>query len=343
MMNCLIPFQVLKPATINQEHTSSKYIEQVKRSHPDNFFKIMAKKTSFRDIKVQERQRIQWFIASERLEITVQVTFTPDDSHGKMEVLSLGNKVSVERYTIEGEYETLSSGILTIEVNNEKGQVDRVVWFRVKQASLSKSHLFEGIFNMIYSSSCGGNDHTATEIDVATVLERAFHFIDSLLNGRMKLKDMVDLKAIFCNKNINVRDEVKKLFSYRLIANANSQKEPTINAEATEQEIEQVCEWLQIYQYYSYINIIVTCVQRFNIISNENPDETINSIIQLSDENCSLREITERYRNLKQRFRKLTNQHLQLIKAASECPNVNDEKSRVIHNSWTTSISRTKR
>ncbi|CAF4322341.1 unnamed protein product [Rotaria sp. Silwood2] len=322
MMNCLIPFQVLSPAVINQKHTSSKFIEQTKRSQPDNSFKIMPQQKSFRDIKIQERQHIQWFIASEILEITVQVTFTSDDNHGRMEVLSLGNKVSVERHTVEGEFETLSSGILTIEVNNEKGRAERVVWFRVKQALLSKSHLFEGILNMIYSSSYGGNGRIATERDLATVLERAFHFIDSLLNGRMKLKDMVDLKAIFCNKNINVRDEVKKLFSYRLIANANNQKEPTNNAEATEQEIEQICEWLQIYQYYSYINIIVTCVQRFNIISNENADETINSIIHLSDENCSLREITEKYRSLKQRFRKLTNQHLQLIKTASECPNV---------------------
>ena len=46
MMNCLIPFQVLNPATINPEHTSSKFIEQVKRSHPDNFFKIMSGKNS---------------------------------------------------------------------------------------------------------------------------------------------------------------------------------------------------------------------------------------------------------------------------------------------------------
>jgi hypothetical protein len=322
MMNCFIPFQILNPAQINQEYTSSKFIEQVKRSHPDNFFKIMPEKNSSRDIKIQERQHIQWFIASEQLEIIVQLTFTSDDSHEKIKGLPLGNKVNVERHTIEGEFETLSSGILTIGVNNEKGKNGRVVWFRVKQASLSRSHLFEGIFNMIYSLFCSGNDRTATERDLATVLERAFHFIDSLLNGKMKLKDMVDLKAIFCNKNINVRDEVKKLFSYRLIADGNNQQEPANNAEAIEQEIEQVCEWLQIYQYYSYINIIVTCVQRFNIISNENADETINSIIQLSDENCSLREITEKYRSLKQRFQKLTNQHLQLIKAASECPNV---------------------
>lgn len=151
MMNCLIPFQILHPATVNKENTSSKFIEQVKRSHPDNFFKILAKENSFRDIKIQERQHIQWFIASERLEITVRVTFTPDDNHVKMERLSLGDEVNVERHTIEGDFETLSSGILTIEVNNERGRADRVVWFRVKPASLSKSHLFEGIFNMIYS------------------------------------------------------------------------------------------------------------------------------------------------------------------------------------------------
>ena len=173
---------------------------------------------------------------------------------------------------------------------------------------------------MIYSSSCGANGRLVSEKDIAIVLERVFHFTDSLLDGQMKLKDMVDLKAIFCNRNINVRDEVKKLFSHRF--KANNQQGAVVIAEATEQDIEQVCEWLQIYQYYSYISIIITCVQKFNIISNENADQTIDAIKNLSDENCSLKDITEHYRNLKQRFRNLTSQHLQLIKTASECPNV---------------------
>ncbi|CAF1073153.1 unnamed protein product, partial [Didymodactylos carnosus] len=207
------------------------------------------------------------------------------DKPGKLEVLFLGDKVAVDKHTMEGEFGTLNSGMLTIEVKNEQGRAERTVWFRVKQTSLSKSHLFEGIFNIIYSSSCGAHGRLVSEKDMATVLERVFHFTDSLLDGQMKLKDMVDLKAIFCNRNINVRDEVKKLFSHRFKAN-NQQGE------------------------------------KFNIISNENADQTIDAIKNLSDENCSLKDITENYRNLKQRFRNLTTQHLQLIKTASECPNV---------------------
>ncbi len=322
VLNCLIPFQVLKSASLNREHPSSKFIELVKRSHPDNFFKILDQQNSVREIIIQERQHVQWFIASERLEINVQIAFIPDDNSGKREVLFEDKNVAVQRDTMEGEFETLNSGSLVIEVNNERGRADRTVWFRIRQAPLSKSHLFEGIFNMIYLSSCGPNGHIGTERDLSRVLERVFDFIGSLLDGRMKLRDMVDLKAIFCNKNINIHDEVKKLFSHRSIANANNQQEQATTAEPTEQDIEQICEWLQIYQYYSYINIIITCVKQFNIISNENPDQTINSIMHLSDENCTLREITGTYRSLKERFKNLTSQHLQLIKTASECSNV---------------------
>jgi hypothetical protein len=320
MLNCLVSFQILNQTKINQQNLSPKFIVEVKRFHPNSFFEILARQSASQVIKIQERQRIQFFIASEQLEINVKVTFTSDDNPEEMEVLFQGDKVAVDKHTLEGEFETLKSGILTIEVKNEQGGAQRKVWFRVKQTSLSKSHIFEGIFSMIYSSACGANGRLASEKDVATVLESAFHFVDSLLDGQIKLKDMIDLKAMFRNRNINVRDEVKKLFSHR--SKANHREGRVITAEGTEEDIEQVCEWLQIYQYYSYISIIITCVQKFNIISDVNTDQTIDSIKNLSDENCSLKDITENYRNLKQRFQHLTSQHLQLIKTASDCPNV---------------------
>jgi hypothetical protein len=90
-----------------------------------------------------------------------------------------------------------------------------------------------------------------------------------------------------------------------------------------EKEIEQVCEWLQIYQYYSHINIIIECIEKFDILSIDNEDETIGDLRRLGgNENCSLREITEAYKILQQRFQNLTHQHLQLIKTAIECSNV---------------------
>ena len=314
MLNCFIPFQILKTAKVNQEHLSSKLIEQIKRVNPDKFLKVPEQRTLPHHINIPERQHIQWFIASEQLEIDVHVTFIPDNNCGIIKVNSLGDKIKTERFTIEGEFETLSGGKLIIEIDNTSGRRGRVIWFRVKQATLSKSHIFEGIFNKIYSSTFHGNDRAPTENDLATILEKVFRFIDHLLDGQIKLKEMVDLKVIFCNKNIDVRDEVKKLISYQSMIHKVDDRDE-------EKAIERVCEWLQTYQYYSYINIIVSCVQKFNIISNEN-DETIKSIVELSDENCSLERITETYRNLKQKFRKLTNQHLQLIKTASEYPNV---------------------
>jgi DNA-binding transcriptional MerR regulator len=90
----------------------------------------------------------------------------------------------------------------------------------------------------------------------------------------------------------------------------------------TDKEIEQVCEWLQIYQYYSHINIIIKCIETFHILPVENDDELIGHLKHLQDENCSLKEITQAYRILKQQFQKLRSQHLQLIKTAVECSGV---------------------
>jgi hypothetical protein len=90
----------------------------------------------------------------------------------------------------------------------------------------------------------------------------------------------------------------------------------------TDKEIEQVCEWLQIYQYYSHINIIINCIEKFDILPVDSDDELIGHLKRLRDENCSLREITQAYNIVKQRFRNLSNQHLLLIKTALECSSV---------------------
>jgi hypothetical protein len=179
---------------------------------------------------------------------------------------------------------------------------------------------------MHYQSYYAQASGTINEAEFSKLLGRVFAFIDSLLNGTVKLGDMADLKAVFCDKNIHIREEVKKLFTNRSSEGGAIKQRTTIAVAAanipTDKEIEQVCEWLQIYQYYSHINIIINCIETFNILPIENDDELIGHLKRLRDENCSLREITQAYKILKQQFQKLTSQHLQLIKTALECSGV---------------------
>ncbi len=151
------------------------------------------------------------------------------------------------------------------------------------------------------------------EDELSQLLNQVFLFIDKLLNGSLSLRDMKDLRNIFCDKNIHIKEEVKKLYTNHKI---------DLN-QINENEIEQVCEWLQIYQYYSHINIIMECIEKFDILPIDTEDEIVGDLRRLSgNENCSLREITDAYKILQQSFQNLTNQHLQLIKTAIECSNV---------------------
>jgi hypothetical protein len=146
------------------------------------------------------------------------------------------------------------------------------------------------------------------ESELGQLISQVFSFIDKLLEGDTTLEEMNDLKTVFHDKNINVREEVQKLFT-------NQKSEETNN-----QQIEQVCEWLRTYQVYSHLSIIIDCVQKFKIISGGDEIDHLQGMI--INEDCSLKDMSKTYKDLYQRFQKLSNNHLQLIKLIVECPNV---------------------
>ncbi|CAF5214621.1 unnamed protein product, partial [Rotaria magnacalcarata] len=85
-------------------------------------------------------------------------------------------------------------------------------------------------------------------------------------------------------------------------------------------DIEQVCKWLKIYQYYCHINSIVDCIRQFDIIPIDHEDESIGHLKRLSsNENISLREISQAYKILLEQFTTLGSEHLHLIKISVEC------------------------
>jgi hypothetical protein len=65
------------------------------------------------------------------------------------------------------------------------------------------------------------------------------------------------------------------------------------------------------------------CIKKFEILSDENNDQIIIDLRRLSgNDDCSLREITEAYKILQEKFQNLAPQHLRLIKIVVECANV---------------------
>ncbi|CAF4843259.1 unnamed protein product, partial [Rotaria sp. Silwood1] len=128
---------------------------------------------------------------------------------------------------------------------------------------------------------------------------------------------MTDLEGIFCGENIHIPYEVTKLFTNRL---TNEVQYPTTTTALNNEQIDQICKRLQIFQYYSHIKTVINCIKTFNIISETDDTNTINNLEQLSSKKqCSLENISRDYGFLTQEFQGISSKHLDLIKTANEC------------------------
>ncbi|CAF3878346.1 unnamed protein product [Rotaria sp. Silwood2] len=315
--NCLHLFQIIESGTLSNENEFIKYMKEIKSLQPNNSFVIESKSQHVKEILINSRQHVHWSIAGEKHSCNIKVEYRFSESNEHSELLFSKNTVSIHKYVLHGEFETQKSGCLLITIDNVNPINPLTMWFRVTSVSLSTSHLFYGIFNMLYQKYYNQPVKIIKEDQWSKLLDHVFSFIDKLLTGSISLREMTDLKTVFSGKNISVRDEVKKLFTNRSTINT---KQRTIENTPTDREIEQVCEWLQIYQYYSHVSIIIDCIDQFDIIPADTNDESIGDLKRLSSkEDCSLKEITQAYVILHQRFQNLSSQHLQLIKVAIEC------------------------
>ncbi|CAF3736616.1 unnamed protein product, partial [Adineta steineri] len=329
LFNCLTSFHIIDSGGLNNQMDSSNYIRELKRLQPNNYFTVPVKISMPNSFSIHDRQHVQWSIASDKYPCNVQIEYQSIEVQGDTGQLYEKKDVPIEKYVLQGEFETERAGQLIITINNDKLHNLRSIWYRIIQTPLSTCHLFNGIFNMYYQSYHGQSTELIKETEISQLLDKVFQFIDSVLDGSVILRDMTDLKTVFCDKNIRIREEVKKLFTNRSSDNRTNRQRPTttitttiITNPPTDKEIEQVCEWLQIYQYYSHINIILSCTEKFDILPIDNDDELIDHLKRLRDENCSLKEITQAYNILKEQFQNLSSQHLQLIKIASECSTI---------------------
>ena len=323
LLNCLTSFQLIDPGGFNQQMNSTSFIRDFKRLYPMNSFTVDPTNTFDQILYVNARQNIQWSLACEKLPCNVNIEFHSCEAHHPPIELFNKERIPIDKNVLQGEFETQRAGHLLISINNDQMGNSRTLWYRIKQTPLSTSHLFNGIFNMYYQSYRSQLNGTIIETELSQLLSKVFEFIDNLLQGSVSLGEMTGFKAVISDENIHVREEVNKLFLSRSFEGEIPNPRTSMIIAATkppnDQEIEQVCEWLQIYQHYSDINMIIDCIEVFNILSVDDDNEEITSLKRLRDENCSLKEMTQAYRSLKQRFQKLRSQHLQLIKTAFEC------------------------
>lgn len=325
LFDYLQPFKIICNGTLSQRDEFKSYMEEVKKSFPNNTFTVNGKSQGTKEVHFYEHQRVHWSVACTQHHCNIKVEYRLQDASYQTHELYNEKDVTIDKNYLYGKFETQHSGQLIITINNQNPHTQRVIWYSVKQDSVPTCYLFQGILDMYYQKYFKQSAQLVREKELSQLITRVFSFIDNLLNGDTTLQDMDCLKIFFHEKNVNVRNEVQKLFTNR--SKTKSMKESMItnvSNDVNNDEIEQVCNWLRIYQYSSHLNDIITCMRIFKIVSNnEENDQSINNLIQMNiQDNCTLKEIPEIYKELNERFRKLTNHHLQLIKIVVECSNV---------------------
>ena len=312
LLNCLTSFRVLDQGTLNDRMNIMDYIRELERSQPNNTFTVQGRTVYEHRIPIIDHQNVHWSFASKTHSCNIQIRYQTDGLNNEQKLLYEKTNVPLHRNVLCGQFETERSGQLIVTINNQQNALSPVLWYRIRSINLSTCQLFQGVLNMIHQRSYGLSYPAISERDFSHIIEETFKFLDNLLSGSLTLKQMAHITTVFCDRNIHIREEVEKLLTSRSI-----EQPPQAH------EIDQVCQWLQIYQYYSHITIIMDCIAKFDILSTDNDDESVGRLQRLgADENCTLRDITQAYQILQERFQHLTNQHLQLIKTVVECSNV---------------------
>lgn len=318
LFNCLSSFKIIETGAVDGSHDRQKFISELQASPRDNKFGFGKDGGAGKVIPVNGHQHVHWIIASGKNICDVKIEFiTYDDQR---HLLCDKQSFPIHQKILDGKFETQKAGSLIIDIQTQLRNESETIWYRIRSTNLSKCYLFNGIFDVCYQSYCQQPNQTIDEHRFNDILNETFSFIDKLLDGTKNMKEMAGLRTTFRNKNIVVEEEIRKLFTNRSDAkkldSLYTEENPNIN------DIQRVCEWLQIYQYFSHINNIIDCIERFDIISQHSDDESINNLRRLcSSENKDL-DITKVHGILQEQLKTWSSSHLQLIRIVLECSDV---------------------
>ena len=319
IFNCFTPCKVIENGinTKVDQQDSKKFIQDSKRRHCNNSFFVDIKEKHQQKHSINARQNVHWYLASENCSYNVNIHFQRIDSSDTDLVIFSSNNVQANKFVLHGQFETLYPGQLIIDCYNSSRN-PCTIWYLIKQSDLSGCHLFNGIVDLHYADDLQTKESIEIR-DFADKLDNiVFPFIDRLLDGSIELAEMTDLEVVLRGKDIHISNEVQKLFPNRSTNELAQSSKVTLHRR--EQEINQVCERLQIFQYYSHIPVIVNCIKLFDLVSDSNDNNTIEHLEDLSRrKECLLKDISQEYGMLTKDFQGMNSQHLDLIKTANEC------------------------
>ncbi|CAF1176839.1 unnamed protein product [Adineta ricciae] len=318
LFNCAQAFEITDSGKLSTPDQYEPFLKETKRLRSNDTFTVNPKTTDEKLLYIDCRRHIRWSLACEQVPDQVVIEYQVNGSSKEIYQIFNGKDLPLNQCVLRGEFKTQQGGHLHMRVENSQPNLKYTLWYQIKNTSLSTCRLFVGIFDIECKKSFKPPNDIIKRNELNDVIERVFLFLDKLLNGTISLATMNEFHSVFHDANINVAQEVQKLFATQSISG-----HIPLQATTNDQQVNQVCKWLQTYQYYSHLDIIIDCVQKFNIISNDTNDQSVNHLQTLTlDENCPLREISDTYRDVYDRFERLSSEHLQLIKTILKYPNV---------------------
>jgi hypothetical protein len=327
LFNCTQSFEIIDPGTFSTPDQHKRFISETKQFRPNDTFKINANTTDEKLHYIDDRRHVRWSLACDQYPYDVVIQYRLNGLSNECYILREEQNISPDQGVLRGEFKTQRSGYLIMRIANSTEYLQYTLCFQIKSTTLSTCDIFHDIFHTEYQKYFKPSDTIIKKHALSKLMDRVFLCIDTLLDGSISLAEMDELRTAFYDKNINIREEVQKLFANRSIANdiplpTTTTTIVTSNT-SSDEKIEQVYQWLQTYQYYSHVSIIIDCVRKFNIISTETNDQSMNHLQGLTIDNTgSLKEISDTYNDVYRRFQKLTSEHLQLIRTMVACPNV---------------------
>ncbi|CAM4934770.1 unnamed protein product, partial [Rotaria socialis] len=202
LLNCMNSFENSYPGTLTSHDQWKSHIEELKRVHSNNTFTVAANAKYEHPHSIGARRVVHWSLACERLECNISIEYRINTPRTKSYNCFSRQKVPLDKKVLKGEFKTQRSGNLVITIDNQTGGAPRTIWYQIKTMHFSTCHLFDGFFSMLRQQYFQQSNENIQVTDLSDLIDRAFEFIDSLLNGDITLEDMEYLKTVFHDKNI---------------------------------------------------------------------------------------------------------------------------------------------
>ncbi|CAF1506481.1 unnamed protein product, partial [Didymodactylos carnosus] len=129
LFNCLIPFQILNPGTLNIQENTMKFLTELKRFQPNNRLTVEDKKIHEQNISIIHRQQVQWSLASENHACEITVEYRSHGANDRYKTSFQKQNVPIHKNVLHGQFETeettvLDNALITMEHLFKSGTVD---------------------------------------------------------------------------------------------------------------------------------------------------------------------------------------------------------------------------